>query len=109
MKNDNEAYLDSLVKQVRAMFRHKDSADFVDYLCERLTEWAETAWQEYLVGKRETYRITAAQFRILYKTAAAEYAHVVIEEAMNQGKLQASVNRNGELVYKLREDGDEKI
>lgn len=75
------------------------------YMCEEVEAFANVAWSDYIIGKRETYLFDDEEFRKLFENAGLKYASDLLNGLVDKEMVQVGVREDGELVYSITDKG----
>ena len=64
-----------------------------------------SAYNDYIVGKREDYRLTDEEANDEFEKAGLKYTQEVLNGLVDKGVVQAGVGESGEILYSLTEKG----
>ena len=81
----------------------------LQYWCEEIEIFADETWQEYIIGKRDTYLFDEDEIRSLYEKAGLKYASDILNELVDKEMIGVGVRGDGELVYNLTDKGKNYI
>ena len=79
------------------------------YLAEEIQNLADITYNDYIIGKRESFLFSDVEFEELYNKAGERYVGDQIDDLVDKGMLEISVNENGEFLYGLSEKGKKTI
>ncbi len=87
----------------------KTPEKLMNFWFEEIEILADSRWMEYILGKRETYRFNADEVMDLYNKANERYVQEILNGLVDKDLIQAGINENGEMMYKITEEGSEIV
>lgn len=85
--------------------RERMDPKLLEYWCDEIREFADQTWNEYITGKRESFKFDEEEARKLYEKAGLRFASEILDSLVDKEVVQVSVRNDGELVYSLTEKG----
>jgi hypothetical protein len=79
------------------------------YWCEEIENYADKTWQDYILGKRETFIFDEDEMDGLYNRAGMQYTSDILEGLIDTGMVEMGVREDGEIVYKTTDKGNEEL
>ena len=101
-------YAKTLVDTLREQDGTEDDdmpLELINYWCEYVYEAATKSYNDYLVGKREDYRLDDTEMNEAYEKAGLRYTEDIINSLLDKDMIQAGVRKDGEIVYSLTQKG----
>ena len=84
-------------------------AAFIELLRIALLPIVKMRWEEYLIGKTETYYLTEDELETSWQTANMKLIENNLRNLSEFGLIKMGVNEDGEIVYSITEDGLEYV
>lgn len=72
---------------------------------QKISEFAEVTWMDYINGNRETYLFSDIEFIDLSKQAFEDYIQITLNKMSDDGLLQTGVDMEGNIVYSITDEG----
>jgi hypothetical protein len=79
--------------------------ELIKYWCEYVYEAAIKSYNDYLIGKRETFLLDEEEMEKAYDRAGMSYTEDLLNGLLDKDMIQASINKEGSVVYSLTEQG----
>ena len=79
--------------------------DLLTHLTKLIEETADEHYQEYVMGKRDTFLFSDVEMEDMFNKAGELYVGDMIDGLVDKEMLEVSVNENGEFLYGLSEKG----
>ena len=77
----------------------------IDVWCDEVYNLAVKSYNDYIIGKKDFYQLTAEEIEESYKKASLKYTEELIDGMVDKGLLEVSVDPEGEFLYSLTEEG----
>ena len=81
----------------------------LEYWCEEIREYADVTWNDYIIGKRDSFKFDEDEVRKLYEKAGMRFAADILDSLVDKEMVQVGVRNDGELVYSLTEKGKDYV
>lgn len=81
----------------------------LEYWCEEIREYADVTWNDYIIGKRDSFKFDEDEVRKLYEKAGMRLAADILDSLVDKEMVQVGVRNDGELVYSLTEKGKDYV
>lgn len=79
--------------------------ELIKYWCENVYSAAIKSYNDYLVGKRETFLLSENEMEEAYDKAGMSYTEDLLNGLLDKDMIQAGINKEGSIVYSLTEEG----
>jgi len=79
-----------------------------EYLSELIEEKADSVYNDYIIGKRESYLIDDIEMTELFKAAYENYVQRMLNSMVDKDLLEVSIGEEGDLLYGLSDKGKEE-
>ena len=79
--------------------------DLLTYLTKLIEEKADEYYQEYIIGKRDTFIFTDTDLTEMFEKAGELYVGDILDGLVDKDMLEVSIDENGEFLYGLTEKG----
>ena len=83
--------------------------DFEKSFLSNLLECVKKAWSDHEIMIRDTYLLTEEELETVWNSSKNELLDNTMIKLLEIGYIQTAVNKNGEIVYSITEDGREYI
>lgn len=112
--NSYKDYAQAVIEDIIALektFPTKEQLplDLLTYWCEEINKHAEIYWNEYLIGKRESYMFDQDEFKEIYDKAGVRYTSEVVDGLIDEGYVQMGIREDGEIVYSATDKGKQAL
>ena len=81
----------------------------LNYWCEGIESYADETWQDYILGKRESFIFYDDEMQTLYEQAGVRYVGDVLDGLVDKEMVQMGVREDGEIVYSATEKGKQAL
>ena len=75
---------------------------------ELIEEKADKSYNDYIIGKRETFLMDENEISEMFKTAHENYVQKMLNSMVDKDLLEVSINEEGEFLYGLSDRGKEE-
>ena len=105
--NSPEEYAQLLVDTLKEGGAEDDvmPPELIKYWCENVYAAAIKSYNDYLIGKRETFLLDENEMEEAYDKAGMSYVEDLLNGLLDKDMIQAGVNNEGSIVYSLTEEG----
>ena len=79
--------------------------NMLTYLAENIETLVETKWNNYLMGKEETFMLNEGEVEMCFNKAGEQYTSDVVDDLVDKDMLETFVGEGGEILYGLSELG----
>jgi len=79
--------------------------NMLTYLAENIETLVETKWNNYLIGKEETFMLNEDEMTMCFNKAGEQYTSDVVDDLVDKDMLETFVGEGGEILYGLSELG----
>ena len=79
--------------------------NMLTYLAENIETLVETKWNNYLMGKEETFMLNEDEMTMCFNKAGEQYTSDVVDDLVDKDMLETFVGEGGEILYGLSELG----
>lgn len=79
--------------------------NLVKYWADNMYNACYDAYNNYILGKRDNYRLTDEESYEQYQKAGLQYTQELVDSLVDKDLLQVGVNPEGEIVYSATEKG----
>ena len=77
----------------------------IEYLTEEIQTLADSHYNEYVMGKRDTFLFSDIEMEGMFNKAGELYVSDMLDGLVDKDMLEVSIDENGELLYGLTELG----
>jgi hypothetical protein len=79
------------------------------YLTEQVNHLANQHYQDYILGKRDTFMFSDVELETMFNKAGELYVGDLIDEAVDNNLMQTYIGETGEILYGLSEEGKKEL
>jgi len=79
------------------------------YLTEQVNHLANQHYQDYILGKRDTFMFSDVELETMFNKAGELYVGDLIDEAVDNNLMQTYIGKSGEILYGLSEEGKKEL
>lgn len=79
--------------------------ELLEYWCENVYDLAVKSYNDYIVGKKETFLLDTEEIEKAYENAGLRYTQDILNGLVDKEVIQALIDETGEIVYSLTEKG----
>jgi hypothetical protein len=83
--------------------------DLVKYWAENMYEACYKAYNDYIMGKRDDYRLTDTESYNEYDKAGLQFTQELVNGMVDKDLLQVSISPEGEFLYSTTEKGQKAV
>jgi len=109
MNKEIKEYTDSIINIIIESEELETPDVLLDHLREYILEECEQKYNNYILGKEETFILTDIEFEQLYKKASLKYIGDILDNLVDKDVVKTSVNENGDILYSLTEQGKHMV
>lgn len=109
MNKEIKEYTDSIINIIVESEELETPDVLLDHLREYILEECEQKYNNYILGKEETFILTDTEFEQLYKKASLKYIGDILDNLVDKDVVKTSVNENGDILYSLTEQGKHMV
>lgn len=103
--NSGEDYANLLVGTLKEAPDGSMPQELLNYWCDNVYELAINSYNDYLLGKRESFMLYTDEIEDAYQRAGLKYTEDLLNGMLDRGVIEALINEAGEIVYGLTEKG----
>ena len=103
--NSGEDYAKQLVQTLKDSVLDDFPPELFKYWCEEISELAINSYNNYIVGKIDTYLLSEEDVTAAYEKAGIKYTQDIINGLIDKDLVQAGIGEDGEILYSLTEKG----
>lgn len=100
-----EDYAIILVNTLRETPDPEMPDELLNYWCENVYDLAINSYNDYLLGKRESFMLYIDEIEQAYQNAGLKYTEDLLNGMLDKGVIEALINETGDIVYGLTEKG----
>jgi len=75
---------------------------------ELIEENADKSYNDYIIGKRESFLMDEVEITAMFKTAHENYIQKMLNSMVDKDLLEVSISEEGDLLYGLSDKGKEE-
>ena len=109
MNKEIKEYTDNIINTIIESEELETPDVLLDHLQEYILEECEQKYNNYILGKEETFILTDTEFEQLYKKASLKYIGDILDNLVDKDVVKTSVNENGDILYSLTEQGKHMV
>ena len=79
--------------------------ELIEYWCEEIWEMAINSYNDYIAGKKDNYLLSDVDMEKAYERAGLKYTQNMVNDLVDKGMLEASIDEKGDILYLLTEKG----
>ena len=83
--------------------------ELVTYWADNMYRACYTAYTDYILGKREDYRLSDDEAHNEFEKAGLKYTQELVDGLVDKDYLQVSISPEGEFLYSATEKGAEEV
>lgn len=108
--NSGEDYAKDLIAEI-ALGELQQTSDkktdpvLLDHWYREILTTSNRAWDEYLAGKRASYRLDEEEFQASLDRATSNFLGTILSDLLDKDMLKLSVSDSGEILYGLSNQG----
>lgn len=107
--NSGDEYADLLIKKLTETSPSSVmEEEMLEYWAVRIRKMCVEKYHKYIIGQEETFMLSDIEMEEAYRLAVEEMVNDSLEELSEKGLLEVSIDDNGEMLYKLSEEGKNK-
>ena len=104
--NNGDDYADILIQGIIEIEDANElDAEIVRCWCIELRKMCVEKYNNYIIGKEETFLLSDEEMNQAYKLAVEQMVNETLEKLSEEGMLEISIDENGEVLYGLSEEG----
>jgi hypothetical protein len=77
----------------------------LEYLTEEIQTQADIHYNEYIIGKRDTFMFSDVELEEMYNKAGERYVGEMLDGLVEKGMITMHIGEDGEFLYGLSEQG----
>jgi hypothetical protein len=81
----------------------------IEYLTEEIQTQADIHYNEYIMGKRDTFMFSDVELEEMYNKAGERYVGEMLDGLVEKGMITMHIGEDGEFLYGLSEQGKQEI
>lgn len=81
----------------------------LEYLTEEIQTQADIRYNEYIMGKRDTFLFNDVELEEMYNKAGERYVEDMLDGLVDKGMLDMHIGEGGEFLYSLSEEGKQIV
>jgi hypothetical protein len=81
----------------------------LEYLTEEIQTQADIRYNEYIMGKRDTFLFSDIELEEMYNKAGERYVEDMLDGLVDKGMLDMHIGEGGEFLYSLSEEGKQIV
>lgn len=100
-----EDYAKILINTLRESPDPEMPDELLNYWCENVHDLAINSYNDYLLGKRDSFMLDIQEIEQAYQNAGLQYTEDLLNGMLDKGVIEALINESGQIVYGLTEKG----
>lgn len=100
-----EDYAKILINTLRESPDPEMPDELLNYWCENVYDLAINSYNDYLLGKKDSFMLDIQEIEQAYQNAGLQYTEDLLNGMLDKGVIEALINESGQIVYGLTEKG----